>query len=86
LLHDSCRDLGTWIRKTNHYAALGAEELNARGRRGRFVDVVLRPPARFVKQYVGQQGFRDGVPGFILCVISAFGVFAKHARLWERHR
>jgi hypothetical protein len=35
---------------------------------------------------VGQQGFRDGVPGFILCVISAFGVFAKHARLWERHR
>jgi glycosyltransferase involved in cell wall biosynthesis len=86
LLHDSCRDLGTWIRKTNHYAALGAEELSAHGRRGRFVDVVLRPPVRFAKQYVGQQGFRDGVPGFILCAISAFGVFAKHARLWEMRR
>jgi glycosyltransferase involved in cell wall biosynthesis len=84
LRHDSCRDLSTWLRKTNHYATLGAAELRSRGRKGAFRDVVLRPPARFVKQYVFQQGFRDGTEGFILCVVAAYGVFAKYALLWER--
>ena len=44
---------------------------------------MLRPPARFLKQYVLQGGFRDGVEGGILCTVSAFGVFLKYAKLRE---
>jgi glycosyltransferase involved in cell wall biosynthesis len=81
LRHRSCRDLSQWIAKTERYARLGAEELRARGARAAWWDLALRPPARFLKQYVLQGGFRDGVEGLILCGVSAFGVLAKYAHL-----
>jgi hypothetical protein len=84
--HHTCRDLSTWIRKTEHYAGLGAEEARARGRPPRPGDLFVRPIARFLKQYVWQAGFRDGEEGRILCVVSAFGVFLKYAKLRELTR
>jgi glycosyltransferase involved in cell wall biosynthesis len=81
LLHHSCRDLSGWIAKTERYARLGAEELRRHGRRGVWWDLALRPPARFVKQYVLQGGFRDGAEGLVLCAVSAFGVLVKYAHL-----
>jgi len=86
LLHHTCRDLETWLGKVDRYAALGAEELAARGRRARWSDLALRPPARFLKQWLLQAGFRDGTEGLVLCALSAYGVFAKYARLRERNR
>jgi glycosyltransferase involved in cell wall biosynthesis len=86
LLHHSCRDLSTWLRKTDRYAALGARELAARGRHASIVDIATRPPARFLKQWLLQGGFRDGVEGWILCGISAYGVFSKYARLLDHDR
>ncbi|NNE44954.1 MAG: glycosyltransferase family 2 protein, partial [Gemmatimonadetes bacterium] len=83
LTHHSCRDLSEWVQRTRNYSRLGAEELHAGGRRARLVDLVWRPPARFLKQYVLQAGFRDGTEGFLLCTISAFGVFLKYAFLRE---
>ena len=84
LLHHSCRNLRDWMEKTVRYARLGAREARRRGRTARRRDLLLRPPARFLKQYIAQRGFRDGVEGFVLCVISAFGVFLKYAMLRER--
>ena len=46
--------------------------------------MVLRPPARFLRAYVLKQGFRDGVPGFVIAVATAFHVFLKYAKQWER--
>lgn len=86
LLHHSCRDLTTWLAKVDRYAALGAEELARRGRKPRWSDLVLRPPARFAKQWLLQGGFRDGSEGAILCAFSAYGVFAKYARLRDHGR
>lgn len=83
MLHHSCRDLPTWMHKVARYSGLGAEELYRRGRRFRWSDLVFRPPARFLKQYLWQAGIRDGMEGFILCAYSAYGVFAKYARLRE---
>ena len=86
LEHHPCRDLGAWLMKIEGYSAKGAEELAARGVRGRIHDIVLRPPARFMKQYFFRMGFRDGTQGLILCALSAYGVFQKYARLWEATR
>ena len=83
LLHHSCRELSEWIRKTERYAALGAEEAHGRGRRPRFGDLTVRPAARFAKQWILQAGFRDGTEGWLLCATSAYGVLLKYARLRE---
>jgi (heptosyl)LPS beta-1,4-glucosyltransferase len=33
--------------------------------------------------YVLRLGFLDGIHGLVLCVLAAFTVFLKYAKLWE---
>ena len=46
------------------------------------LDVVLRPPLRFLRMYVLQLGVLDGFHGFLLCALAAAQVFLKYAELW----
>jgi hypothetical protein len=36
----------------------------------------------FLKSYLMNQGFRDGVRGFIVCVFAGMYTFVKYAKLW----
>jgi len=84
--HYSYRDLADQIRRMLFFSHEAARALHAEGRRARFSELVLRPPARFLRGYVLKQGFRDGWPGFMVAVVTAFYVFLKYARLWELER
>jgi glycosyltransferase involved in cell wall biosynthesis len=84
--HVPYRDLSHYLQKLDLYSGWAAEELAARGRRPRLNDVLLRPPARFVRMYLLQLGVLDGWRGAVLCGLSAASVFLKYARLWERSR
>ncbi len=86
LEHVPYRDLSHYMRKLDLYSGWAAEELSARGRRPRLSDLLVRPPARFVRMYLLQLGFLDGWRGAVLCGLSAASVFLKYARLWERSR
>jgi len=46
----------------------------------------LRGVVKFVKMYLLKLGFLDGKEGFVLAVISSFGVTLKYLRLWELNR
>lgn len=81
LTHHSCRDLGTWLEKTERYAALGAREARRKGRGPKLGDLFVRPGLRFLKQWAFQGGYRDGIEGLILCATSAYSVFLKYAYL-----
>lgn len=81
ILHESYRDLAHHATKIIRYSQWGAADLRARGRRGRLRDLVLRPAWRFGRDYVLFSGWRDGVPGFVAAVLSAFAVFLKYAFL-----
>lgn len=86
LEHYSYRDLADQIERMNGFADTAALEMHARGRRARGVDLVLRPPLRFLGGYLLKQGFRDGWPGFVVAAVSSYYVFLKYARLWELER
>jgi glycosyltransferase involved in cell wall biosynthesis len=86
LEHHPYRNLSEWIARTDRYARLGAEELRRRGTRFRWRDLALRPPARFLKQWIGRGGWRDGPEGFVLCAVAAAGVLLKYAHLREAER
>jgi hypothetical protein len=83
VLHYSYRDLADQIRRIQHFSTQAATALHESGRRARLVDLVLRPPARFLRAYVLKRGFLDGVPGLIIAAATAFHVFLKYAKLWE---
>ncbi|OPZ23285.1 MAG: hypothetical protein BWZ01_03216 [Deltaproteobacteria bacterium ADurb.BinA179] len=53
------------------------------GKKFSFIDLLLRPPLRFLKEYVFKRGFLDGMPGLVIAISTMYYVFAKYAKLWE---
>ena len=86
LEHHSYESLETCREKMHRYALAGADQAWTSGRRAGALDVLVRPPLRFLRQYVLQLGFLDGAHGVVLCGFSAAQVFLKYALLWRRTR
>ncbi len=84
LLHYTDDSLQHYFAKFNEYTSLAADDLVREGTRATFFDLLLRPPATFLRMYVAKAGFLDGVHGFVLCLLSAFYVFVKYAKTRER--
>lgn len=84
--HDSYRDLPHQMRKSVTYAEWGAADLAPRPGRVSLATLVGRPAWRFVKTYLLQGMWRDGIRGFVFCTVHAWSCFAKYALLWERQR
>jgi (heptosyl)LPS beta-1,4-glucosyltransferase len=72
--------------KLVRYAAAGAEKARRQGRRAGPLDLVTRPPLRFLRMYVLQLGFLDGAHGLAVCLLAAAQVFLKYAELWAQPR
>jgi hypothetical protein len=53
------------------------------GRRATAADLLLHPPAAFLRNYVLRRGFMDGGAGLVLSAVNAYSVFLKFAKLWE---
>lgn len=84
--HYSYRDLADQIDRIQHFSGEAARAMEAAGRRATLADLLLRPPARFLRAYVLRGGFLDGVPGLVVACATGFYVFLKYAKLWERTR
>lgn len=86
LLHYSYPDIKTHIEKINHYTELGARRLAEKGKKCSLAAVYGHGLVKFIKMYILQRGFLDGTEGFILAIISAFGVHLKYLKLWQINR
>ena len=86
LLHWNYRNLSDHIQTMDRFSARMARSLADSGVRFRLRDLLLRPPARFLKSYLARQGFRRGIPGLVVSVAGAYYVFMKYAKLWELER
>ena len=83
LIHYTDPSLDHYLDKFNQYTTLAARQLYASDYRFHLTDLLGRPLFSFVKMYLLKRGFLDGVPGLILCVLSACYVFTKYAKLWH---
>lgn len=62
-----------------------AAALAAQGKRTTMWSLVAAPFLTFLKVYIGQNAWRNGIPGFIDAMFAAYEVFVRHAKLWELH-
>jgi glycosyltransferase involved in cell wall biosynthesis len=86
LLHYTTWSTGDYVVKLDRYAKLGALNLIDEAREPGLSALFLSAPLRFVQLYFLRLGFLDGVPGFQVCMLTAFYSFLKKAKLWEmRH-
>ncbi len=86
LLHHSYRDLEDFVRRSNRYSTLAAQDWLRRGRRVGVLGLLMKPLGRFFSMYILKRGFLDGWRGLVLAVLYAEYVFLRMAKAWEAHR
>ena len=79
--HHSYRDWSSTFGRLLSYTSRGAADRARRGHRGSGWRVGTKPLGRFLRQYLVQGGWRDGLHGYVLCTWSAIGVFVREAKL-----
>ena len=84
--HYSFRDLEDQINRINHYTTLAARQMHEAGRRTNALELLIHPPAAFLRNYILRRGILDGTAGFTISVVNAYSVFLKFAKLWELQR
>lgn len=84
--HYNYRDMADQIDTINRYSQTAALDMLQEGKRFSMIDLLLRPPFRFIKEYLVKRGFLDGMPGLVIAFSNCYYVFAKYAKLWELER
>jgi glycosyltransferase involved in cell wall biosynthesis len=86
LVHHPYRTWADCETKLVRYARRNAAEAYRTGKRAGPLDVVFRPPLRFLRAYLAQGGVLDGAAGVGVCGLTAMSVFLKYAWLWDATR
>lgn len=84
LIHYTFDSFQQYMRKFDQYTTWAAGDRAKKTTSVGFTELLGRPVWRFFKQYILRLGILDGKAGFIICALSAFSVFLKYAKLWER--
>jgi len=82
-LHYTKRNLSEHHRVLDEYTTLAAAYHVKNNKRARGIDLFALPIASFIRTYFIKQGFRDGLPGLIIAMFTAYSVFLKYAKIWE---
>lgn len=85
LLHYTKRNLSEHHRVIDFYTTLAAEHLYGAGIRAGGSKMFFGAIGAFLRTYILKQGFRDGIQGLMIACFTAYGVFLKYAKVWERN-
>lgn len=87
MVHYNYESVSQFIRKMDEiYTENEVESHVAAGYRVVWQDAVRFPMSDFVKTYLAQGGYKDGLHGLVLSVLQAFYSFVVFAKLWEREK
>ncbi len=84
LLHYTKKNLSEHHTVLDSYTSLAAEHLYKNGKIVGKSKLFFNPVVAFLRTFVLKQGFRDGVPGLMIAMFTAYGVFLKYAKTWEK--
>lgn len=82
LLHYSYRSFDEYMQKMNTYASLQAKDYDKKTGRLTPYHFIIKPFWGFIKHYIVQSGFRDGVVGLTIGYVQGYVVFIRYVKLW----
>jgi glycosyltransferase involved in cell wall biosynthesis len=83
MLHFMIDSFDRYLPRIVKYGFWGAAQGWKTGKKSGLVQILGRSVWRFLRMYVFQFGFLDGVAGLVFCMLQAFGTYLKWAILWE---
>ncbi len=84
LLHFTYPTLSLHISKMNRYSDLAIDKISE-NKKYSIISSIFFGINKFSKMYFLQKGFLDGKIGFLLSLHSAFGVYLKYIKVWQKH-
>jgi glycosyltransferase involved in cell wall biosynthesis len=86
--HYTYRSISDYLKKMENYSTLSAKEILRMNPEPSYISLMLKmligPFFTFQKMFFLNQGFRDGIHGFMLAVLYSFYTFLKYAKVWEK--
>ena len=86
IYHYVYRDISQQLKTVDAFSRITAGQWHQKGMRPGLFPLMFKPPLKFFETYLWKGGLLDGMPGFIISVISSYYVFLKYAKLWELHK
>ncbi len=83
LEHRTLDNMTVFLNKMNKYTTLEAEQLRQDGREPRLSSLLWTPFWIFTKLYFLKLGFRDGLEGFMFCMMSGVSAAVRQWKLRE---
>lgn len=87
LIHNTYKDLDSYLRKADRYTTWGAQDryrkLQQKGGRIGLLHLAFKPWGRFVRHYFWKLGVLDGTHGFVVSALAAHNVFIRTLKLWR---
>lgn len=86
LIHYNYEDIGQFIERQNRYTEMEAAYLFRGGARAKVRNFVLQPCREFRRRYITLQGYKDGMHGLLLSLLTAYYEGVKYLKLWRLQR
>ncbi len=83
LEHYTYRTISDYLRKMDNYATLSAQEMESKSIMAVMFSLLFSPVITFSRMYLLQQGFRDGIHGYVLAVLYSVYTFLKYIKVLE---
>jgi glycosyltransferase involved in cell wall biosynthesis len=84
LYHHSFPTIASHLAKMTPFADLFLRQAEEQGKRFTWAAILFRPSWRFFRAYFLRRGFLDGFPGLYIAGATAFAVFVRYSRLYEK--
>jgi hypothetical protein len=81
LLHYSFNNISDYLKMTERYTSLSAEEAFAKGKNVSLLKLVFGPKIKFFQDYILRLGFLDGYAGYIAYRLAANMAFVKYSKI-----
>lgn len=86
MFHHSYLTMGDYLTKFNRYTTEGALDYYKKGKKPSNFQIIFNPIFKFIKMYIFQLGFLDGIEGLMIAVDSSVYSMTKYFKLREIYR
>ncbi|MCP5046453.1 MAG: glycosyltransferase family 2 protein [bacterium] len=86
ILHFTYRDITDHINRLNRYSRMQAEDIVNKNKKALYLRTLLLPPVTFIRFYIWKLGILDGLPGFVIALVSSWGTAMKYLKAIEIKR
>lgn len=86
IYHYTYRNITDHINRLNRYSHMQAKDIADKKKKLLYLRVLLMPPITFIRFYFWKLGILDGLPGFVIALVSSWGTAMKYLKAIELKR